>query len=228
MSAPDFFLLVPVRLGGLTLRPGKALHASQDNIAAIQAAAGPGGTWPGSDATVAAAAAVTARRIQDGIGDAELSAIMVSAAAASASAAAAAAKAAAIHELTVTIGFAALVAAGAVLFADFPMSASPLPAGARLASLPSSEGWVGFDDPTHAVDQVEVGKTTGGAELGALVAVDVTTGTGFPKPFVAGAGEYVGMDLSGVTPKVRFSSAVNLNTLTAGSVTVKLFYTVQA
>ena len=219
-TTPDFYLLVPVRLAGATLRPGRALFISQDNVPAIMAAAGPGGVWPGSDATVAAAVAAAAKRVSDGTGsDAELSAILVSAAAASA-------KASGLQELTATIKFQDFAALGAGVMTKDYLLGAVLPTGARLAALPVLEAWTGFDDPTHAVDMVTVGTALGGAQVGAATAVDVTTGTGFPKPM--GAGGYVGMSLSAAQLSARFASAVALNTLTAGSVTVKVFYTVQS
>lgn len=220
MSTPDYYLLIEVRLGGPTLRPGTPLFNKTDGptIAAINARYGAGAAlWPGSDPIVAAAAAGVAKDRKNTSSDA-LSVELLAAAVLSV-------KGAALQELSVAIGFAALVAAGAVLFLDFPMGAGVLPAGARMVGRPSVEGWVGFDDATHAVDQIKVGTTAGGAQLGAAVAVDVTTGTGFPKELLAGG--YTGFPLGGVQPIVRFSSAVNLSTQTAGAAAVKLFYTLQ-
>jgi hypothetical protein len=220
MSTPDYYLLIEARLGGTTLRPGTSLFNKTDSatIAAINARYGTGvALWPGSDPIVAAAAAGVAKDRKNVSSDA-LAVELLAAAVLSV-------RGAALQELSVAIGFAALVAAGAVTHLDFPMGTGPLPAGARMVGRPSVEGWVGFDDATHAVDQLEVGTTAGGAQLGALVAVDVTTGAGFPKEFLAGG--YTGFPLSGIQPIVRFSSAVNLSTLTAGAATVKLFYTLQ-
>ena len=70
-----------------------------------------------------------------------------------------------------------------------------------------------------------VGTALGGAQVAASTAVDVTTGAGFPKAL--GAGGYVGLSLSGAQVSLRVSSTVHLATMTAGAVTVKVFYTVQ-
>jgi len=131
-----------------------------------------------------------------------------------------------VIEASITSGFAdfAGLATGVKHF-DYPLG-PVLPSNARLLALPSAEGWTGFDDATHAVDQAEVGTTVGGAQLGALVAIDVTTGTGFPKPFAAGG--YIGeLIAAGTQMSVRISSTVDLKTLTAGALTVKVLYTLQ-
>jgi hypothetical protein len=95
-----------------------------------------------------------------------------------------------------------------------------LPYGARLMALPVADGWTGFDDPTHAVVTAKVGITAGGVELGASTAVDVTTGSGFPKAFGAGAFDGYGL-AAAAQMRVRIGSTVDLNTLTAGAVTVR-------
>jgi hypothetical protein len=233
MTAPDFFLLIPFSMPGVSLRPGTPLSSSTDarTIAAIQAEYGTNVVlWPGSDAVVAKAVAACAA-LQRNRDDSFLSSVLLAAAVQSVLLGAAAAEAAVLQAATATIVQADLAGLGAgVKTFDRKLTygsagLTVLPAGARLFALPSAEGWTGFDDPTHAVVQARVGTSAGGSQIGAAVAVDVTTGTGFPKAFAAGG--YAGMAIGGAELFLRVSSTADLNTLTVGAITARGLFTVQ-
>ena len=227
MASPDFYLLVPARVAGQTFRPGRGFYNATQSalITSIQNAYGTEAFWPGSDTYVAAAAANISTRFQTGDSDGVLSAIMLSAVAQSLSNSKATVGAA-IQELSQTITAAVLATAGSgVKTMDFTLSAA-MPTGARLLALPSIESVTLFQNAGSTnTDGLTIGTAAGGAQIGASVDTDVSAGSGFPKQF--GAGGYPGMSLSGALVTARYTSSVNLNTLTAGSLKISLLYSVQ-
>lgn len=225
MANPDYYLLVPVAVGGVSLRPGAPLYYSHGDPIATLLSGQPGVLWPGSDAYVTAAVnGPISKAIMNGADNNILAGLVLSAVCESLSNSKATVGAA-IQELSLTIGYAALAAAGSVKTLDFTLSAA-MPTGSRLLSLPVAESFTGFQNAGSTnTDGLTIGTAAGGAQIGASVETDVTGGSGFPKAFSAGG--YAGMSLSGALVTARYTSSVNLNTLTAGSITVKLFYTVQ-
>lgn len=100
-----------------------------------------------------------------------------------------------------------------------------LPAGAVILILPTIPAWVGFDDPTHAEVDAAVGTTIGGHQLsGSPFAVDVTNGGGYPGKFYSAGGGFLGQRIGGVQLYVTVSSAIDLRTITAGTMTFSLAY----
>jgi hypothetical protein len=217
----SYWSLAVVQYGVNTYKPGQLLSAGQAAPLLAQSGLQSQLFQQGLSPLVDAGGAFCQQRRPLGLADASAQNIMQSAA----SAAAYAAVGPELQELSLTITYQQLVALGAVTHADFNIG-GVLPAGARLAALVSAESWTGFDDATHAVDDITVGTAAGGAQIAASTAVDVTTGTGFPKAL--GAGGYIGMALGGAQLTARFSAtAINLSTLTAGAITLKIFYSIQ-
>lgn len=131
----------------------------------------------------------------------------------------------AIQKRTVTIGFAdfAALLAGVKTF-DVNLGAA-LPANARLLAPPSLRTWTGFDDAAHGTYVAKVGTSVGGNEIATDQSVAAGQ-AGFPKIMSAGAAGFAGMVESAAQVHVRITSSVDLNTATAGAVTVDLLFTV--
>lgn len=101
-----------------------------------------------------------------------------------------------------------------------------LPANARIVGHELTT-FTAFQDlvDTIAVD-VEVGENGGGADVDSVItSTNVRTGaTGFPKAGTSGVKGYPLASESGEQIAIKFTAGGNLNTLTAGSVTVNVFY----
>jgi hypothetical protein len=128
-----------------------------------------------------------------------------------------------IHK-TLTIGFAqfASLLAGVK---TFDASFAAFPANARLIAPPTLETWTGFDDPAHGTYVLVVGTAAGGSQIATSQSVAAGQ-TNFPKAMTAGLQGYPMSSQSAATLSVRITGSADLNTATAGAVTVNLFYTV--
>jgi len=101
-----------------------------------------------------------------------------------------------------------------------------LPANARVMEA-TAEGVTDFDDATHGTFALTVGTSACGTQIG--TSLNVAAGqTGFPKPFANGAGGFQFCPQGTAQLTVRLTSSVDLNTATAGAVTVNVFYIVLA
>lgn len=232
----SYILMIGVAIGGANLRPGATLTDAQDGqvVADLQATYGTGvALWPATDPIVAGAAVAVAALAKNHTNE-ELGAIMVAAAAKSVSSGAATSAAAAAASAssaaaamptpgTFTVAFGDFAALGAgVKTHDYTVV---LPANARLLALPLAEGFTGFDDATHGTMSATLGTSAGGNQIG--TALNLAAGqTGFPKAMAAGSLAILGSNLGGDTLTLRFTSSVDLNTLTVGAVVVKVLYAV--
>lgn len=126
---------------------------------------------------------------------------------------------------TVTIGFAAFAAlAAGVKTYDVNLGAV-LPTGAVLLAPPQLSGFTGFDDAAHGTYAAIVGTTTGGNDIATTQSVAAGQ-TNFPKVMTAGTAGFPMSALGAAQAKVRITSSVDLNTATAGAVTVSFRYAV--
>lgn len=97
-----------------------------------------------------------------------------------------------------------------------------LPVNARFVGVELA-GFTGFDDATHASYTVSVG--TSGTPTAIVNAANVAAGQGgFPKAGTAGANAFPGSSHSAETLQALITGGVNLNTATAGAITVNVFY----
>jgi len=108
-----------------------------------------------------------------------------------------------------------------------------LPANARLAGWTVGEGsFVAFDDATHGTFSLQVG--TVGTANDVTTAADVAAGTVISYPAGLGSGINPGVKGFFMAPRgteqivAKITSSVDLNTATAGTVTINLFYVVLA
>ena len=97
-----------------------------------------------------------------------------------------------------------------------------LPVNARFVGVELA-GFTGFDDATHASYTVSVG--TSGTPTAIATRLNVAAGQGgFPKAGTAGANAFPGSSHSAETLQALITGGVNLNTATAGAITVNVFY----
>jgi hypothetical protein len=245
------YLLNTVRLGSHLYKPGTKLDSTLDPTTAIAAAGGM--LWPSSDAAVAAAAVLAQASAARGGELDEMGSIMMGGAFASLRGtsggadiavadagnyfttdtveaalqqlgAGSAGAGAGIVKQSATITQAADLAglgAGAKTF-DKNIGAA-LPAGARYVIV-TAENVTDFDDATHGTFALVVGTSAGGNQVG--TSMNVAAGqSGFPKAFTAGASAgFLLAPLASAQLSVRITSSVDLNTATAGAVTVKAFF----
>jgi hypothetical protein len=126
----------------------------------------------------------------------------------------------AIQKSTATLAFAALAALGAgVKTKSVPLGAA-LPTGSRIVGY-SIDAMTGFDDATHGNFGVEVG-VAGSNDVMATTSVKAGA-TAAPKTGTAASLGYLGAPAVG-TPTMLLTGSVDLNTTTAGSVTVTLLW----
>lgn len=131
-----------------------------------------------------------------------------------------------VQHQTVTITQAADLAglAGGVTSFDKDLGAA-LPANAHILGF-STSLTTGFDDATHATYTAKAG---GAGSTDLFSALNVTTGqTGFPKQGTVGALGFPMAPQGSQQLVVNISSTVDLNTATAGSMTVDVFFVVIA
>jgi hypothetical protein len=101
-----------------------------------------------------------------------------------------------------------------------------LPANARLISV-TAETVTDFDDAAHGTYAITVGTSAGGNQVG--TSLNVAAGqSGFPKIVTAGAQGYLMAPQGSAQLTVRLASSVDLNTATAGAITLNAFYIVLA
>ena len=131
-----------------------------------------------------------------------------------------------VQAATVSLTLAQLQAAGAVTSQAFNMGGI-LPTGAQVLghSVASATGGnPGLDDATHATWNATIG---GAAANDVVTTLNVSTGqTGFPKPGTSGTLGYTGAPQGGLQLALTVSSTVNLSTLTAGTLSASVLYTV--
>lgn len=226
------YLINTTRLGTKILWPGTLFDSSVDDTSSIAAA---GGRLYDSANNTVAAAAVIAQHIRQQAGSLEeAAAVMVSAAAVADAAIAAAATAAvsttlttgALTKRTVTLDFTAddfAGLAGGVKTKSKALGAA-LPANARFAGLVVGSGtFVGFDDATHGTYVLKLGSTSDDDAV--LATVNVAAGqTAFPKLGTVGVRGVAGFPLYAEIQNLILTSSVDLNTVTAGAITVDLLF----
>ncbi len=101
-----------------------------------------------------------------------------------------------------------------------------LPANARVMAAIVGD-FTGFDDATHGTFTLTLGSSAGGNQVG--TSLNIAAGqTGFPKPFSAGAQGYLLAAQSSTQLSARVTSSVDLNTASAGSMSITVFYIVIA
>ncbi len=130
-----------------------------------------------------------------------------------------------IQKRTMTLAYAAMSGlAGGVTTYTLGDSGGALPASARIAGF-SIEALTGFDDGAAGTFNLELG-VAGVADV--MASTDVKAGSAAAPRIgtVAGLG-YFGAPAIG-TPSIKLTGSVDLNTLTAGTVTVAVFYFVLA
>lgn len=234
-----YYLINTTRLGTRVLWPGTLFDSTVDDTSAIAAAGGR--LYASGNATVAAAALIAQHIRQQAGSLAEADAVMISAAgvadaaiAAAATAAASAAVAgAALTHYSVTLdfttdAFSALSAGVKTKTKALGALGLALPANARFAGLVVGSGtFVGFDDATHGTYVVKVGSTTDDDAI--LATANVAAGqTGFPKLGTVGVRGLLGFPLYAEVVNLILTSSVDLNTVTAGTLTVDLLIQVLA
>lgn len=130
-----------------------------------------------------------------------------------------------IQKRTGTLGFATMSGlAGGVTTYQLALTGGALPANARVAGF-SIAAMTGFDDATHANFDAELG-IAGANDVMASTSVKAGAAAA-PKAGTAASLGYFGAPAVG-TPTIKLTGAVDLNTLTAGSITVELFFFVLA
>lgn len=126
---------------------------------------------------------------------------------------------------TVTIAYTDFAAlAGGVKTKDYDVGAA-LPAAAILVGPPRLSGLTEFDDATHGTFAVTVGTSAGGTQIGTSESVAAGV-SGFPKLMTAGANGFATADAASAQLSARITSSVDLNTATAGAVTITVYYVV--
>ncbi len=131
----------------------------------------------------------------------------------------------AIQKATVTISVAgdnfAALAMGVKTF-DKNIGAA-LPANARVLAA-TAEAVTAFDDNGGGGTALAtIGTTAGGTQVGNVLNVALGQ-TGFPKAFQAGAQGYLFAPAAGAQLSARVTSNHDLNTFTAGAITISVFY----
>jgi hypothetical protein len=102
-----------------------------------------------------------------------------------------------------------------------------LPDDARYLGHTIGESFTGFSDGATATYVLKVGSDSDDDSI--VTTVNVAAGqTGFPKTGTAGVEAVLMRPLANETYKVVITSSEDLNTATAGSVKVNLFYTVRS
>lgn len=130
-----------------------------------------------------------------------------------------------IQKRTGTLAFAVMSGlGGGVTTYQLALTGGALPANARVAGF-SISAMTGFDDATHANFSIEIG-IAGTNDVMASTSVKAGDAAA-PKAGTAASLGYFGAPAVG-TPTIKLTGAVDLNTLTAGSVTVELFFFVLA
>ncbi len=220
------YLINSIRLGTRTIWAGSLIDDAKVDTAPMLAVGGK--LWPSSDAVVAAAAVEVGKRRKAGSVDG-IDAIMNAAVDRSQETKITTAQSGVdaglpLQKKEVTIGFAEVAALGAVVTGSIDVG-TVLPAGARLVggelSVTTKFQNAGDTDTTTA----DLGTTTAGHTD---VAVD---GASLKTTGLKGGGTnvgYVGRLIGAQQGSVKFTSDVNLSTLTAGAVKCTLFYTVLA
>ncbi len=129
-----------------------------------------------------------------------------------------------VQKRTVTLTQAAdLAALGAGVKTKTKSLGAVLPAGARFLGV-SLESLTGFDDGAAATYALNVGYA-GAGEIVAAESV-AAAASGFPKAGTAGAQGYAGAALTAGQATVKLTSNADLNTATAGAITVTIFFAV--
>jgi hypothetical protein len=244
----QFYAITPVTYVGNHVRPGTLLDSVADAATYNAYVAAGGITAAAGDASIAAAALVAAGLILRGADDATLQTVMLAAYVADAATDTIvdagnlitattiegalqelAAGSISVQKRTVTIAFGDLsgLAGGVKTFTAAMGSA--LPANARFVGVTIGEGtFTGFDDGGGGgTATLKVGSVS--SDTNAVSTVNVATGqSGFPKAGTAGARGFDMAPLFAEVYNTILTSNHDLNTFTAGSVVVNLFFTVKA
>ena len=129
-----------------------------------------------------------------------------------------------VQKRTVTLTKAGdLVALGAGVKTLTKNLGAAIPAGARFLGA-SLESFTGFDDGAAATFGLTIGYA-GGNEIATSTSV-AAGATGFPKAPTAGAQGYVGGALTAGQATVKLTSSADLNTASAGAITIAVFFAV--
>lgn len=204
----QYFSINAVRVGGIGQTwPGTLYSDATDPIALLQTAGVV--LKPATNATIAAAAARAQARRAAGGTLAECESIMTLAYIAAASGTVTDSATIALADLTGLAG-------GVTTFTKNIGAVQP--AGQVLESV-TLRGLTGFDDGAAATYVIDVGWVAVPDALASAMDVAVATATGYPKPG-DGASAYPGAAIGGFQLQMKITSAVDLNTTTAGSITV--------
>lgn len=248
-----FYLLNPVLLGTLWLRPGELLDDAVVDTTSIKNAGGV--LWPSADTIVAAAAKLAQNMAAKGqnldlMRDLMFGGVFASLMNATASsgaseiaiqdagnyfstdnvesalqalAAGTAGAGSGVLKATCTITQAADLAGLSAGVKTFDKNVgSALPSHARIVCV-TAESVTDFDDGAAGTYTMTVGTSAGGNQIG--TSLNVASGqTGFPKQFTAGAGGFLLCPQNSAQLTTRLTSNHDLNTATAGAVTVNAFY----
>lgn len=108
------------------------------------------------------------------------------------------------------------------------LSGGALPANARYLGHTIGEStFVDFDDATHGTYTIKVGQASDDDDV--IASVNVAAGqSGFPKAGTPGVRAFNACPLYAEAVTAVLTSSVNLNTVSAGQVTIELFYFVKA
>ena len=227
----QYYLINPVLIGGVQFLPGELIDSTvRDTTQFTNAGAL---LWAASDATVAAAATVAQNaHIQKGASAEAMLAIMQAAVDASQAATSDVLTervledaAGAIQKKSVTIAAADIAALGAVMSGAINIG-TVLPASARLLGCQVNVGTKvqnAGDTDTTTVDIGVAGQTDAAAKSVTLK----TTGLKGMPPTSSATG-FVGENLGAAQLIATLTSSVNLSTITAGAVTIEVFYFVLA
>ena len=220
----QYYLINPVLIGGVQFLPGELIDSTvRDTTQFTNAGAL---LWAASDATVAAAATVAQNaHIQKGASAEAMLAIMQAAVDASQAATSGTLTAGAIQKKSVAIAAADIAALGAVISGTINIGTA-LPANARLLGCQVNVGTKvqnAGDTDTTTVDLGVAGQTDAAAKSVSLK----TTGLKGVPPTSSATG-WVGENLGAAQLLATITSTVNLSTITAGAVTIEVFYFVLA
>ena len=172
---------------------------------------------------------VSALKVDGTTGAVTMAGVAVSSA--TSTAAAVAANGTGILKATVTMTKANFTSLGAGVKSG-AVAIATLPANARLVGYDLGEGagFAAWDDSTHAAWRVSIGISTAATDT--MAATSCKAGdSGFPKAGTAGVLGFSMAPQGGralVATVDTAAAAVDINTLTAGNVTVNVFYTVLA
>jgi hypothetical protein len=180
---------------------------------------------PMSNSTIATAQALAAKMRAKGDSGLAVDAVMMDAYDTVQAATEAADTASKLQKRSVTIAFGAFSGlSGGTKTLTVADTAGALPTGARVMGV-SIESFTGFDDATHGTYTVECGVA---ATNDAMAATSVAVGAGAaPKVGTIGAKGFIGCPVSG-TFQAKITGGPDLNTATAGTVTVALLFTTLA